>query len=106
MIFRSRQAKALGKCNTSLGTKKLTSSSMRGYQLPPGRTPQRLNKAPFRRLEETNETDDLRNSNSGSQAMNDQESRKTESKEVPLIGPETNALDLEDLGFANLYIEN
>lgn len=78
---------------------------MRGYQLPPGPAAQKLNSAPFRKLEEATNVDGPRNLNGSGSAMNDRETRKAESKGVPLIGPETNAMDLEELGFGNLYVE-
>ena len=89
----------------SFGTTKLTFGSMRGYQVHPGPATQKLNKAPFRKLVEDTKTSGLRKPNGGGAARNDQETRKEESKDVPLIDPETNAVDLEEIGFANLYVD-
>ena len=97
-FYRSHKAKGPGKVK-NLHIHQYTNSiflRIRGYQASLGATPQKLNKAPYRRL-----TAESQRHNAGSTRMLDDGKEKiSESGEVEL-----GRTEMDDLGFAQLYDE-
>ena len=81
---------------------------MRGYQnKQSGPRPEKLNKPPFRKLSADSESANAGSTRKGkARALDEGAEKIAESEETRPLTPKADAEDLEDLGFAKLFVES